>query len=110
MNDSLSAPLIVMPTEVGIHVFSRWDQSRRGWCAFAHHDAIRRPVGQSIHRLVSLAIHLPEGRLSQRSMGPRPVMTIKRAVSASPVWLAHCQQLSQDTTNPRTRRDASERR
>jgi len=44
-----------MPTKVGIHVFSCFDQQRRGWPAFADHDEGRigmsGPIqGLSAHR------------------------------------------------------------
>jgi PhoPQ-activated pathogenicity-related protein len=31
-----------MPAKVGIRAFASTGTARRGWCAFAHHDDVRR--------------------------------------------------------------------
>jgi hypothetical protein len=37
--------LTAMPTEVGIHVSTISGNRRRGWWAFAHHDAVPPVAG-----------------------------------------------------------------
>jgi hypothetical protein len=50
---SCSMRLTAMPTEVGIHVSTVSDNRRRGWWAFAHHDAVPPAAGHLQGPLVS---------------------------------------------------------